>query len=218
MHLALLTQIHDLAAFLSININSMLKSETPEALRNALYAALNIEQIDNPWSITYQAEHTDAYKQDIEQRWQLKQRQYTQITEINEPDETGLFLFTQDIILLEIMRLSCVRHYESVDQANQVKQQIKTQVRESELRCSDAMYGIWRDWKVLLREAIDQQAASLPHIMYIKRQESLPALLVSYQLYGSIDQEQDLIDRNHINHPSFCPADEYIEVLSKTRD
>jgi len=214
MHLALETQIQDLALFLSINIKTMLATETASDLRIALYRALDIHQSDNPWSIEYQQEHTEDYSEYVEHTYQLRQRQYNAVAFIDKSDETGFFLFVQDILLLEIMRLSCLRRYESVDQANKVKQALKNHVRESELRCSDAMYAIWRDWKVLLIESIERQAASLPYIMYVKRQESLPALLLSYQLYGSIAHEQDLIDRNKMSHPTFCPAGHYMEVLS----
>lgn len=133
----------------------------------------------------------------------------------NQSTDTGLILYVRDLLLLEAMRLACLRQYESVEQAQQVKKTLRDQLNSVLHTCSDAMYPIWRDWKVLLIEAIEQQEETLPHVLYIRRAESLPALLLAYQLYEDIGREADILTRNRIAHPSFCPIDADMEVLSQ---
>ena len=51
---------------------------------------------------------------------------------------------------------------------------------------------------------------------YIAAPESqvLPALVVAYQIYGSIDSAPDIVTRNRVRHPGFVPA-AALEVLVK---
>lgn len=46
----------------------------------------------------------------------------------------------------------------------------------------------------------------------VSRRIALPSLLLAYQLYGSVDQELDVVARNGIVHPGFCRGD--LKVLS----
>ena len=42
---------------------------------------------------------------------------------------------------------------------------------------------------------------------------TIPSLVLSYDLYGSLDLEQDIIDRNRISHPGFIVGGQPLEVL-----
>lgn len=46
----------------------------------------------------------------------------------------------------------------------------------------------------------------------VSRRIAIPSLLLAYQLYGSVDQELDVVARNGIAHPGFCRGD--LKVLS----
>lgn len=61
---------------------------------------------------------------------------------------------------------------------------------------------------------IDDAAINLPWLKKITIHDDTPSIVLAYRLYGSVDQEQSIIERNHISHPGFIPGHSEIEVLS----
>ena len=62
------------------------------------------------------------------------------------------------------------------------------------------------DLRSITREAMLASAANLIPIARIDPGESLPALALAWRITGGIDIEADLIARNRIAHPLWCPA------------
>jgi prophage DNA circulation protein len=54
----------------------------------------------------------------------------------------------------------------------------------------------------------------LPSIKTIIPERTTISLLLAYDLNESIENEQDIIDRNAIRHPGFIPAKDPLEVIS----
>lgn len=82
---------------------------------------------------------------------------------------------------------------------------------ESDL--SDALMQSLRDLRAAISLDIDERALNLPDITSYMLINSTPAIVLSHTLYGSIDQEQDILDRNKIIHPGFLPGGVSLEVL-----
>lgn len=53
----------------------------------------------------------------------------------------------------------------------------------------------------------------LPQVRTIQVPDTLSSLIVSYNLYGSVDEEADIIKRNNIRHPAFIDPSKKLEVL-----
>lgn len=53
----------------------------------------------------------------------------------------------------------------------------------------------------------------LPQVRSIELSDTISSLLVSYEIYGSVDQESDIIMRNNIRHPAFLDPSKKLEVL-----
>ena len=49
-------------------------------------------------------------------------------------------------------------------------------------------------------------------VITVTRRVAIPSLLLTYQLYGDVDQEADVIARNNVRHPGFIAGD--LKVLS----
>lgn len=68
-----------------------------------------------------------------------------------------------------------------------------------------------------LRQAIvddyDARLFTLARLNVFIPIETAPALAIAYSLYGDISQEQDIVDRNNIEHPGFVPGGQPIEIL-----
>ncbi len=213
MDLILTDDVLRLSKALELDTDQLLSCETADELISLIQAQLDLELPENPWSLQYAAEQTDEFASKVETDYTRRQRQYGAV--YNLIDQTGVIRYVKNLLLIELLRLACLRRYESIEQAQAVKIRIRDQVSAVMLDSSDAMYMLWRDWKTLLIEAIEQQEETLPHVQYISRAVSLPAIVISYQQYGNIDREQDILDRNGIIHPFFCPPGRNLEVLSQ---
>lgn len=53
----------------------------------------------------------------------------------------------------------------------------------------------------------------LPRVRSIELSDTISSLLVSYEIYGSVEQESDIIMRNGIRHPAFLDPSKKLEVL-----
>lgn len=61
-----------------------------------------------------------------------------------------------------------------------------------------------RDLRVLIADAINQQALTLPEIAYAEVLHPIPALVLSYRIHSADSDVTDLIARNRIPHPLFA--------------
>lgn len=76
---------------------------------------------------------------------------------------------------------------------------------------SDDLYAQIEDTRVNIFEALQDKYINLPELIYYKPEIKTNTLKLSYSLYGNLDNEQDIIDRNLIVHPGFVTS-ETIEV------
>jgi prophage DNA circulation protein len=63
--------------------------------------------------------------------------------------------------------------------------------------------------------ALPGEQSSLPRLGSHTPLQTIPSLVLAYELYGSLELEQDLLIRNRVRHPAFVPGGEPLEVLSR---
>ncbi len=61
---------------------------------------------------------------------------------------------------------------------------------------------------------ITARSANLKRVKTIQRNETVPAVVLAYDLFGTTEQESDIITRNNIKRPGSLPAGVPIEVLA----
>lgn len=94
--------------------------------------------------------------------------------------------------------------YDSVDEAYLYRDQIFAALDAMALTVTDdEVFGALTDLRASIQKDIDARAATLARVVEYSSPQPLPALVISYQLYGNIDQEADIIARNKIRHPGF---------------
>ncbi len=79
----------------------------------------------------------------------------------------------------------------------------------------DQSYGKLLTLKAAINRFLKDAAAELPSLRTFVPNETMPALMVSYLLYGNVDREFDIIDRNKIPNAAFVIGSEPLEVLIK---
>lgn len=78
----------------------------------------------------------------------------------------------------------------------------------------DNIFSAALDVKIALASAIPPDGEALKNIVEKQVEISKAALLLTYEIYGNLDFETDIINRNKIQHPGIVPGGTSIKVLS----
>lgn len=85
-------------------------------------------------------------------------------------------------------------------------------IEESGIDDNDLLEA-FRETRASIRADIEARQDRLSRLSELTLPESLPALVLSNSLYGNIDQEQDILRRNGLDHPGFVDGQKPIQVL-----
>lgn len=104
--------------------------------------------------------------------------------------------------------------FESVLDASDIREEITFNIeRQEELTTDDDLFQQLQDVKTEVIRGVPPPEEQLPTIGDLKINEASPSLVITYDLYNSTEFEQDLIDRNDIQHPGFFPSNQELEIL-----
>lgn len=84
----------------------------------------------------------------------------------------------------------------------------------AEATSDDNVYIALHRMRAAVTRAVPPPAEDLASISKIILNESTNSLALAYDLYESVENEQDIIDRNEISHPGFLPGGRELEVLN----
>jgi prophage DNA circulation protein len=115
------------------------------------------------------------------------------------------------IIAVEAARLIPQATYASIDEARVARDEVTAMLEEQAAAASDDAYPELVTLRADVVRAVPSDAVSA-RIVTTERRVSVPSLLLSYQLYGSVEQELDLVARNRVRHPAFVSGE--LRVLS----
>lgn len=105
--------------------------------------------------------------------------------------------------------------YDSLNEAEEYRDNIVAEINSILSTGPSVDYSeSLKDLRTSIVDAIEEKAIYLSRLVKVTFVESTPALVLSYDLYGTVDYEQNILDRNHvIDNPGFVPGGEPIEVL-----
>lgn len=126
----------------------------------------------------------------------------TVIRQRERANQIALTAALQQLMVLEAARLAPLAGYPSIEDANATRDEVASRLDEQAGIAGDAAYPALITLRADVLRAVpgDRMFA---RIITIERRVAIPSLLLAHQLYGSVDKDQDLIDRNHIRHPGF---------------
>ncbi|AMK09654.1 hypothetical protein AWY79_00290 [Pseudodesulfovibrio indicus] len=102
--------------------------------------------------------------------------------------------------------------FETFDDALAVREELVQAIDASSSEASDPEYAALTD----LRVAVVQDFASresLPRLTSYQPAETLPAVVVAYDIYGDAAQADQIVTRNKVRHPGAIPGGSVLEVL-----
>jgi prophage DNA circulation protein len=129
-------------------------------------------------------------------------------------NQTALTAALRRVMTIEAARLAPVVPYVSIEDATAARDLIAAQLDEQAQGAGDTAYPALVALRSEVLHAVPG-ATAFASVVTITRRTAIPSLLLTYQLYGSVDQEADVIARNDISHPGFVTGT--LKVLSKAR-
>lgn len=132
-----------------------------------------------------------------------------------EDDPSMVFAtFMQINAIINAMGLISLMEFKSLDDAIAIRDQVFVKLETLILDITDdELYVKLYELQTSVTHDVDIRGTNLARLGEYTLNNSLPALVVSHDLYGNIDFEQDIIDRNKIEHPLFVTGCKTIEVL-----
>lgn len=77
------------------------------------------------------------------------------------------------------------------------------------------IYQAVQDTQAAALEYLRETSADLAVVLTVTPARTVPSLVLSFELYGTFQRFQDIVDRNTAPHPGFLPGGQALEVLSK---
>lgn len=101
---------------------------------------------------------------------------------------------------------------DSAAEAEDSLYEIFDSIMENELATDDEIKSI-RDLRSYVHSVVQTNVSEIGKIKNVTLDSVEPNLSFAYKLYGDLDEESDLVDRNKIENPLFVPAGIPLEVL-----
>ena len=100
---------------------------------------------------------------------------------------------------------------ESIKEMEGIQEIIEEQINLTEL---DDLFQSLSDLLAALVDIMMDLDRTEKNVLQYTPLETLPALVLAYELFDDEDQEEEIISRNNIKHPGFVPANRVLEIVS----
>ncbi len=105
--------------------------------------------------------------------------------------------------------------YDSYEAAIKVREKLVDRIdSESETTPNDVVYVALTDLRTTVVQAVPSPEQNLARIVRHVPRETLPSLLVAYQIYGDAGRADEIAARNSPRHPGFLMGGNQLEVLA----
>lgn len=105
--------------------------------------------------------------------------------------------------------------YDSYQAAIKVREELVDRIdSESESTPNDELYVALSDLRASVVKAVPDPEQDLARIVQYVPRETLPSLLVAYQIYGDAGRADEIAARNNPPHPGFLMGGNQLEVLA----
>lgn len=126
-------------------------------------------------------------------------------------NQTALTCALRRVYAVMAARLAPLVPYTSIDDATAARDQIVAMLDDQAALADDTAYPALVDLRSQVMRAVPG-SSTFARVVTVTRNVPIPSLLLTYQLYGSVDLEADILARNDIRHPGLVAGD--LKVLS----
>lgn len=126
---------------------------------------------------------------------------------IQQNNEEILNRRVQTEFVIQASNAAAEINHASVDDALEKREIVYAKLLElSEQTTDDNVYQAIRDQQAALVEAVPDPERTLPRVVQVQNRVTRASLPLLYETYQSVNLEEDLVDRNRVEHPGFVPA------------
>lgn len=158
---------------------------------------------------------SETGKQSFEDLKPLTVYQSTDIISGDEDEPAKVYAEVyQASAIINMAGLLSIIEFESAETAEEFRDLVYARLDAiMETVSDDSIYNALYELRSSTAEHIDSKIRNLPRRAEYVPIVSLPAILISYNVYGTISRETEIIKRNKISHPAFVSGSVPIEVL-----
>jgi prophage DNA circulation protein len=126
-------------------------------------------------------------------------------------NQTAFVASLRRVLAVEAARLAPLVEYATIEAAITARDMVSELLEEQAELAGDTAYPALVDLRSQVLRAVPGGTA-FASVVTVTRSVPIPSLLLTHQLYGSVDLEADVIARNGIRHPGFVAGT--LKVLS----
>lgn len=101
----------------------------------------------------------------------------------------------------------------SYEEAVEARRKIEADLDAHEGDVSDSIYSAIAELRARLALQVPPADKKLPHLRELVLANSRSAITVAYRLYDDVRRDQEIVERNHVKHPSFLSPAFPLQVL-----
>lgn len=130
-------------------------------------------------------------------------------------NQSAIVQMVQQLATLEAARAATLIEYPSLDDAIAVRSELIEQIDAlSEADIDDAVYQQLSIVRAAVAGDIRARGANLARLVKLSLPDTLPSLVLAWQLYGDASRAAELESRNRIQDPLFMPSGVPLEALN----
>lgn len=142
--------------------------------------------------------------------------EYTPYVAIPSEESSAFTALVKGTAMAQGGHMLSLAEFDSVEEAFAMRDQLFAAIDafQNTEGLDDSIFTSMSGLRAQVERDIKERSASLPRLVEITLPKAVPALVLSYRLYGNVDEENSIISRNRIRHPGIVPSDIPIKVLT----
>lgn len=125
--------------------------------------------------------------------------------------QSAMVAMVEQMALAEQARVTVDRSYDSYQEAVDARAAFGDDLDAKAETASDDAYVAMTALRAKVMAALPDP--KLPEVQTIRPRQTIPAIVLAYQLHGDPERDTDIVDRNNVNHPGFLPGGQPLEVV-----
>lgn len=120
----------------------------------------------------------------------------------------------QRLVVIRAATLIPGKGFASYEEAIAGRNELADLIDDQAELATDDFYSTLSQLRADLTKAVPGESGDTPHLVSYTPHATVPSIVLAHRLYGDLDQEADILDRNHVRHPGFVPGGVALEVLT----
>ncbi len=123
--------------------------------------------------------------------------------------------YIRDVAIISATEEAIDRNFATIQDALNTQQELKELLnRQSDTAEDINFFQNMNDLAASLVKTVPDVDNDLPNVVTVTLQDTTNSVVLAYDLFEDIDQEQEIIDRNNIRNPSFIVGGTELEVIN----